>query len=473
MRTIGIVGGGFSGTMAAVNLARFSNEALRVVVINSKRPFGRGTAYGTMRIEHLLNVAARNMSALPDHPSHFVDWLQSRSEYCDIPVAELRELFIPRRVYGDYLRSVVEFYLHPVDSRSPVELQVVDDEAVDIIREDSGECRIVLASGKSIDANHVLLATGNQSPATIPSASPLSHDPRYCADPWENWLPRVPTDNGRIVLLGTGLTMVDVVISLAEIGWQGSIIAVSRNGILPKSHFRGIAYPDFIPEDAESLGLDGIVELVRQHGENLKQRSQNSAIAVDKLRPHTQRLWRSLSLEDKQKFFAEYAARWNATRHRIAQSIHECVTDALDVGRLDIIAGNIEAILPGETQMDVAVTSKEGDRVLVSGDLVINCTGPQSKFSETDCPLFQNLLQRGFVRSDQLDMGLEVDNDFSVIEAEGTTSDCIRAMGPLLKGSLWETTAVPELRVQAMHIAKAILDQDTTTPEEYVIEYCI
>ena len=473
MRTIAIIGGGFSGTLAAVNLARFSEEPLRVVVINTKRPFGRGTAYGTSRNEHLLNVAARNMSALPDHPEHFVDWLRSRSEYQDVPLAELRERFMPRRVYGDYLRSLVGIYLHPIDSRSPVEIQVADEEAVDVIVEESGDCRVLLSGGKSIDADQVLLATGNQPPGAFPSAAPLSHDPRYIADPWEDWIPRLPPSDRRIVLLGTGLTMVDVVITLAEIGWEGEITAISRNGRLPKSHFRGIAYPDFIPENAESLGLEGLVELVQQHGQKLKHMSQNSAIAVDKLRPHTQRLWRSLSTEEKREFLRTYSARWNTTRHRIAQSIHECMTDALDEGRLTLVAGTIEALLPGESQIEISVTDTSGENLIVAGDLVINCTGPQLLFSKTDSPLFQNLLRRGLIRCDPLDMGIDVDDDFAAVQQDGSTSAVIRAMGPLLRGSLWETTAVPELRVQAMHIAKALLEQDTTTPEEYVIEYCI
>ena len=117
MTTIAIVGGGFSGTMAAVNLARLSDHPVRVVVINSKRPLGRGTAYGTTRVEHLLNVAARNMSALPDMPSHFVDWLRSRNDFRSMPVAELREMFAPRRVYGDYVRGLLETCLHPIDAR--------------------------------------------------------------------------------------------------------------------------------------------------------------------------------------------------------------------------------------------------------------------------------------------------------------------------------------------------------------------
>ncbi|MEO2091507.1 MAG: FAD/NAD(P)-binding protein, partial [Gemmataceae bacterium] len=110
MHTIAIIGGGFSGTMTAVNLARLSTRPLRVCLINRGHPTGRGVAYGTGRPEHLLNVAARNMSAFPDHPSHFLDWLRTRTEYTGLPDAVLRETFVPRRVYGDYLQAVLLSY---------------------------------------------------------------------------------------------------------------------------------------------------------------------------------------------------------------------------------------------------------------------------------------------------------------------------------------------------------------------------
>jgi len=243
--------------------------------------------------------------------------------------------------------------------------------------------------------------------------------------------------------------------------------------MLPMPHFRGVAYPDFVPPDAETLGLEGLIGLVKQHCERLKQMAQNPSIAIDKLRPHTQRLWQNLSVEEKREFLKHHAADWNRRRHRIAQSIHGLVTDAFDEGRLDLMTGTIESLAPNERDIEVKLIDAEGQLSSISGDLVINCTGPQARFSQAGVPLFDRLLEQGLVRNDELDMGIEVDEDFAAIEADGSTSRLIHAIGPLLKGSLWETTAVPELRGQAMHVARAMLDQDTSTPQEYVIEYCI
>lgn len=474
MKTIAIVGGGFSGTMTAVNLARMSDRPLRVVVINSKRPLGRGTAYGTNRSEHLLNVAARNMSALPDFPAHFLDWLRSRSEFNDVPDEQLREMFVPRRIYGDYLRSLLAACLSPIDARSQVQVEAIDDEAVDIVPNADGTASVLLKHAGTVDADQVVLATGNQPPGSFASPSPLRFDARYCADPWNDWSSCLPEPGGRIVLLGTGLTMVDVVLTLGKLKWDGQIVAVSRNGMLPKSHFRGIAYADYVPADAESLGLAGLRKLVSQHCERLKQMSQNSAIAVDKLRPHTQRLWQSLSVDDKREFLKSDAAVWNVTRHRIAVSIHETLTDALDCGRLQVLRGSIEELVPQEQHIAVKLRSADGAESTQNADLVINCTGPQARFSMTGLPLFDHLLQKGLVCSDELDMGIQVDEDFAAIGEDGTASRLLYAIGPLLKGSLWETTAVPELRVQAMRVAEVLLEREpVAVPEEDVIEYYI
>lgn len=474
METTAIIGGGFCGTMTAVNLARYAQSPLRIVVINGKRPFGRGTAYGTRRREHLLNVAARNMSAFPDHPDHFLDWLRSRSEFDDVPDEVLRESFVPRQIYGDYLRGLATHFLGKCDSRSLADFEIFHDMAVDVVPGDHQGGNVILESGESVAADSILLATGNQPPCALPGQATLSNDSRYFADPWGNWHDRLPGREGHIVLLGTGLSMVDVVVTLREMGWQGTITAVSRNGMLPRCHFRGVAWPDILPEDVSGMNLRQLVSLVEQDCERLRQISQNPAIAVDKLRHRTQQLWKGLSLEDKRLFLSQYATRWNVIRHRIAASIHERVTDSLDCGQLSIIASTIISLAAGDDGIDVGLQDSDGHARSVRGDLVINCTGPQSQFTKCNVPLFDHLLGRELVVPDDLDMGIQVDENFAVIDAEGQPSRFLYAIGPLLKGSLWETTAVPELRGQAMRVAQVMLEQHPIdTRDEDFIEYCI
>jgi uncharacterized NAD(P)/FAD-binding protein YdhS len=481
VETIAIIGGGFCGTMTAVNLARLGTHPLRVCLINSGHPTGRGVAYGTRRPEHLLNVAARNMSAFPDHPGHFLDWLRTRSEYADLPDGVLREAFVPRRVYGDYLRAVALMYCSPVDTRNRVQIELIEEKAIDVVRGPGG-ATVVLASGKTLEAARVVLATGNQRPTPLPTPDAVFHHPAYFADPWIDWDGRLANSERDAILLGTGLTMVDVFLTLVEAGWRGTIRAVSRNGLLPLSHFRGIEYPDFPPHEPERFGLAGLVEQLERHCGRLRQLGANPAICVDKLRPHTQRIWQHFSAEEKRQFCARYAARWNVMRHRIAEPIHARLTEAISAGRLRIHKGLIAALEDAGPTVRVTIEGEDGERTALEGGLVVNCTGPQAGFSSGTERLFTSLLARGLVRTDGLDMGIEVDGDFAAVERDGRRSGFLYALGPLLRGSLWETTAVPELRGQAMRVAQLLLrDVDTepvlaagfTQTNADVIEYCI
>lgn len=484
-----IIGGGFSGTMTAVNLARFSDIPLRVTVINQSYPAGRGVAYSTRRSEHLLNVVARNMSALPEHPNHFVEWLRTRTEFADTPEAELREIFMPRRIYGDYVRSLSLHYTRPLDPRGKVETTFIDDEAVDVEPAERG-VRIKLASNRTVDANRVILATGNEMPAELPGSDTLKQHEGYAANPWVNWEAKLPPPTENIVLLGTGLTSVDAIITLLALGWKGTIHAVSRNGLLPQSHFKGRDYPDFPPPavDLTKLGLTGIVSLIKQYCERLRVAGENPAIVIDKMRPHTQHVWQALSLSDQQEFVARYAAHWNVMRHRIAPSIHQQVTTAIDEGRLKVVCGTVTRLEPQGRVVRIHLrrptgngsASIEDDR-FIDGALVINCTGPQTRFSATRSPLLRNLLARGIVQPDAMDMGIRIDPEFAAVDASGVSSAFLRVIGPLLRGTLWETIAVPELRGQAMRLAQSLLAgagahtrypwaKDTEAP---VIEYMI
>jgi uncharacterized NAD(P)/FAD-binding protein YdhS len=460
MKTAAIVGGGFSGVMTAVNLARLAAQPLDITLINHARPHGRGVAYGTRRMEHLLNVAARNMSAFPDLPDHFLRWLQTRCDYEQEPEAALRERFIPRCIYGDYLRSLMQHYLQPAPGAASPRVKFIEDEAIDIVADGGEGATIHLANGGSVSAERVALATGNEPPASLPGSGALAAHSAWAGNPWLPWEDRLPPNGGSIVLLGTGLTTVDALITLQALNWQGSIHAVSRHGWLPHSHFRGIAYNDFPPPgvDLAGLGLAALVTLMEEHCARLRQMGENPAIVVDKMRPHTQRVWQSFTLEERLEFARDHAPLWNVLRHRIAPEIHREVTAMQASGQLHVVAAAIESVEAAGAQVNVHLRDANGARSTIGGDLVINGTGPRTRFTETQNPLLRNLLRRGLIAPDEMGMGVRVADDHTVIARDGKASATLLALGPLLRGTLWETIAVPELRGQAWRVARTILD---------------
>jgi len=469
---IAIVGSGFSGVMTAVNLARLSARPLQVTVINCRRPAGRGVAYGTRRPEHLLNVAARNMSAFRDEPDHFLRWLRTRSEFDNMPEIELRERFIPRMVYGDYLRSIMHHHLQSADGMTPVKTEFVAGEALDI--EPAGAGAVIrLADSTLVEADRVVLATGNEPPAPLPGSETLTDHPAWMGDPWQPLEKRLPGQSESIVILGTGLTTVDVIISLRALGWMGSIHAISRHGWFPHSHFRGIEYPDFPPAglDLAELGLKKLVALVQQHCALLHERNANPAIIVDKLRPHTQRVWSHFTREERLDFARKYSARWNIFRHRIAPDIHAQITSSQLTGQLQIHAADINRVEASDSRIVVHLGNGDSQ----TGDLVINATGPVTKLSASRSLLLQNLLRRGLVAPDDTDMGIRVDPDHTIISGDGERSRLLLALGPLLRGTLWETIAVPELRGQAKRVAETLLEQPSAPAgePEVMMEYMI
>ena len=450
MNSVVIVGGGFSGCVTAVNLVRLTDAPLKVTVINAGHPLGRGIAYGTRRPEHLLNVVARNMSALADQPSHFLDWLGTRSDFSHLPVAQLRELFVPRRVYGDYLQSLFLWYTSAFADGRKVRIDPREGKVVDIVP--TGDCvTVVTESGEPLAADKVVLATGNAPPADTLGEG-LRH-PYYFRNPWEGWEERLPA-GGSVVLLGTGLTMVDAFLTLSAVGWQGEIVAVSRNGLLPLSHFKGPDYPDFPGTDPSRLSLEEVRRLLETHCEQLRDRGINPAILVDKLRPFTQQMWKHFTLAEKQRFLREFRTPWNVRRHRVAESIHREVAEAVSSGRLRICKGSIQALVETTKGLDVVLAGEEKN--LLHSDIVINCTGPADRFTEGSM-LYGNLLSRGLVSTDEMGLGVRATDTFALLDEDGVRSPWLLAVGPPLKGMLWESTAVPELRNQAFRAAEVIV----------------
>jgi uncharacterized NAD(P)/FAD-binding protein YdhS len=431
-----IVGAGFSGTLLAINLLR--HDGPRVTLIE-RRPLaaGRGVAYSTAHPEHVLNVRANNMSALPDEPGHFLGWLDRRG-------LQPTSGFVSRQVYGDYLASLL------VETRTQAgeRLRIVQGEAVD-----ADEGGVVLADGTRIAADSVAIAPGNL-PPLVPEGLDVAALPDGCyvSDPWSGALVRGLDPTGTVLVLGTGLTMVDVALLLDSQGFEGRIIAVSRRGLAPRAHADGV--PATRRATRPEPRPVALVRALRERAEEVDWRA-----AVDEMRPFTQGLWRAMDVADRARFLRHLRPWWDVHRHRIAPHVAARLEALKADGRLEIVAGKLAAVGPAGDGACATVRyrprGQEAERSL-SVARIVNGTGPQGDLTRSDEPLLKALYDRGLLRPDPLRIGLDVDQESRAIGADGASSDRLLVVGPMTRGAFWEIVAVPDIRHQVWSIARRL-----------------
>ncbi|MFI5491484.1 FAD/NAD(P)-binding protein [Actinoplanes sp. NPDC051859] len=407
-RTVAVVGGGCSGVLVTRELLR-SGEEDHVVLIEPGE-LGGGVAYGNAQPWHLLNSRAGAMSADPDDPSHFVRWSGAAP-------AEFR----PRREYGRYLREVFDEAVaaHPgrVDVRR-TRASRIEPTA------DGGT--VTLDDGAVVRADHIVLAVGGP----VTAKQPFGHE-HYIDDPWvPGVLEALPTDRP-VLLVGTGLTAVDVALTLtADDRRTAPVVAISRRGMLPLTHTVDAA-PPAEPDLDDCATLRDVVRAVRSAaGEAVDWRP-----IVDGMRPYLDKLWTALTREEQEAFLRHLARTWECHRHRMAPVVAARVMALREAGLLEIRRGGVPA-WPG----------------LANYAAVVNCAGP-GKLPGSAGPLVGDLLDEGLVRLSPHDLGLDIDPAGRLVAADGRVHERLWLIGPLRRGAQWETTAVPEIRAQAHRLA--------------------
>lgn len=462
--TVAIIGGGFSGTTLAAQLVRRSGGNVSVVLIERAARLGRGVAYGTPCEEHLLNVPASKMTAFPDDPEHFLRWAGSNHD----PNVRPGD-FLPRLVYGRYVESLLKQEIE----RHPGQLENVQDEAVSLTRVgDTAE--IGLRSGRTVFADKVVLALGNFPPGDprLPGRTP--HSQRYVSNPWKpSALGDVAQDKS-VLLIGSGLTSVDAAITLRRRGFRGTIHILSRRGQLPQTHKATTVWPPFW--DGESpRTVRGLLRLIRTQVEAAEKTGSGWRAVVDSLRPFTQEIWRSLSFKERRRFLRHVRPYWDVHRHRVAPVIGDRLASEIQDGQIEVHAGRIKAYAEDVDGVDVSYRDRKSERVQrLRVDRVMNCTGPESDCRKLDDPLLADLVRQELVQPDPLFLGVDVSRDGALIDAHGAASNLLYAIGPIRKGSLWESIAVPELRVQVSELSKFLhtirkeSDRKPVQPETFV-----
>ena len=447
---IAIVGGGASGLLVAAELLRRAAGPLEVVVLEPRSALGRGPAYATPCPLHLLNVPAGRLSARPDEAGHFLAWLRRHD-----PQASAAS-FVPRSLYGRYLEDVLA--QARTESRGPARVEHLQEDVVALAASGDG-FEVFLACGPPFRAERVVLALGNLPPDTLARLAPLGLDPaRYVRDPWAPRALDFPDPGGAVVVLGTGLTAVDVALALRHRGHEGRVVAVSRRGLLPREHPRPIdeAEAPSAADAEEAPTVRGLLAEVRARAYGARARGGSGLAAVDALRSRSQALWQALSPADRTRFLRHVQPYWDVHRHRMPPDVAAAVRGMLEWGSLTLAAGRVQAVSEHAAGVHVHFQPRGArSAIVLEARHVVDCTGP-APVSRTPHPLLRSLVAAGLVRPDAFGLGLDATSDGRVVSPAHPRGE-LYAIGPLLKGALWETTAIEELRTQAVTVAAMVL----------------
>jgi uncharacterized NAD(P)/FAD-binding protein YdhS len=435
-----IVGGGAAGAFTATQLVRGGGAGLELVLVEPRAELGLGVAYSTRDPWHRLNVPAIAMSAHPDDPQHLSRW-------AGLP----GEAFARRVDYGRYLQAV----LADAVAGSPATVRHVRATAERIRRFDGGRLAVDLDGGEVEDADAVVLSTGLETPVRLGYLAPIAGDPRLVEDPWPPGALDGIGDGQTVAILGSSLTAIDVAGSILTTRPAARVVALSRNGELPRPHED--PWRPRLPEPAFSLDeffawdspLARAAERFRSFGEDWPR-------AIDSIRPISQALWMRMDDRLRREFLDHYRHDWEIHRHRVAGEIARDLERWIEAGRLSVHGAAIERIDAAGRQLRIEGTDGRGEPAAWQADHLVVAIGPNP--DATANPLLGAVIAEGLARPGSMGIAIDVDPTTGlVIAADGRSELPLYAMGALRKGALWETLAVPEIRDQAVQLAARLL----------------
>lgn len=471
---IGVIGAGVSGTLVVINLIRQSKGPLIIEWFERTGNFGPGIAYNTHDKNHLLNVRTSSMGAFADNPKDFYEWLltfdgvKAIQKICPDYIVDTQS-FAPRALYGSYIKCRLQEGLDLAE-RKGIEINFHSCTVVDAyysIHEQNSYLISSETSNNLIKVDCFVLSTGNEKPRSIIKASSgdTLYSPFLIEDVW-NFIDSIDnlekiknlSCDTTIAVIGTGLTMVDIVLTLSRIGYKGKIVALSRNGLLPLPHCEYSPYPswDWIV-NTENVPLKAIQFLQILKGEINKatKRGYDWRSVIDSLRPVTQNIWRRFDENEKRKILQHLLPFWNIHRHRMSPDIYEKIQSLINSNKLDIISTQCfesEIQNNGISLIIAHRGSSKTEKILSS--FVFNCIGPNYSISNTQNLLIRNLLKNRLIEEDITGLGIRLTLNGL---AHNVYNAPIYPIGSLLIGELLECTAVPDLRFYAQDMAKKII----------------
>ncbi|MBA4239230.1 MAG: hypothetical protein C0448_00780 [Sphingobacteriaceae bacterium] len=437
---IGIVGGGISGTLSVLQIIKQSKKPLSIYWFDTQNKFCKGYAYNTFDEGHLLNVRASNMSVFPDEPHHFVNWLNIHH-----PKYSPKD-FVPRKLFGDYVLHTFELLKK---SNALITIHQIAEEVKSIKK--IGDC-FEMNTHQNYQVQKIILGFGNFLPAHPRSVSKeFISSKNYFQNAFNVQLTNQIQLHNNITIIGSGLTMIDVIVSLSHFNYKGKINVISPHAYIPQAHQEN-PLPSVEPfvNQNQAYTLLEILSLVNKQLKKAKKENLNLHSVVDSMRPFLQNLWLNFSIEEKKQFLRHLRHKWGVARHRAPSQSMAIFNTLKSSNQLQLIKGRISDIKLQTFGFEIFYSNNQTEQQTLHTQLIINCTGPESDYSQLKSPLIQDLINNQIISHDSIKYGINAQKD-------GYITNNIYTIGPPLKGILWESVAVPEIRVQAQELAPKII----------------
>lgn len=477
-----IIGGGFSGASAAVQFARKLPGPVEITIVEPAEQVGPGLAYSTGDPVFRLNAIAGAHSIDPADPAHFIHWCEAQDLHESDPEAwaPCGQPFVRRKDYGRYLVETVRAH-----ETMPNGSTIAHRRArVTGIEQGKDALRVALDDGGTLAAERAILATGNPAPR-VPKmlAGELTGHKAIRANPLVEGVGNIPTD-ARVLVVGAGLTALDMVASLVAHGHKGPIEAISRRGLRPRPQPPAILSPPPDPPPPAVIPLDllegelpdyamaepptalGLLRGLRAHIAAVEAEGEPWQAAFDAIAMPLSRIWPRLPLEEKQRVLRHLRPFYDAFRFRTPPMTEAIVHAAEEAGQVRYRKASLAGVSLADSGIEAQLRLPGGDEVRESFDALVNCTGlDQAGALETN-PLLRKLVEQGTLTPHPTGLGALTDPECRVITRDGSVDPRLRIIGPPTAGMFGDPLGVFFISAQIHRIIPVLADElaELTSP---------
>lgn len=447
-----IVGGGFSGTALAIHLARTSLTGLLITVVEPRANLGGGVAYSTQEPAHRINVPASRMQLSGEEQGAFDRWYREQPECSLDSVAHCDDgaVYPQRSLFGRYL---AEQFAAAAQAYPHITLRHIQASAVAW----EGE-QLLLSNGEALQGDVLALAISHPPPSLPRALQPFSAHPALIANPWQHGVLDAINPKASVAIIGTGLSMADVVASLGTRQHCGPLIAFSRRGQLSRDNLSG-EWPEWTlaPQSVPSARL--WLRHIRAEVAGAAEQGLPWQRVLDQVRVQGQTIWHSLPLREQQRFVRHLRSWWDVHRYRIAPQVSAVMSARQQQGSMKVLAARLVDISSLGHQLEITLRTREGASEIHRLDHLIVTTGPGHEALIVSQPLLQSLSQQGLIRADPLGFGLDVDSQSHTLNLTGQPNPRLFVVGPAARARFGELMGLPQVADHAADVAKNILQE--------------